>query len=527
MTAAATMPDDVIIRATGVEKRYGGTQALKGVDFVARAGAVTTLFGENGAGKSTLMKILAGVEEPTAGTVELRGEPVQFESADDALEHGIAIIHQELNLAPNLSVSDNVFLGRELRTRRGTVDYRRQRKEAARLLKLLEEDIDPATLLADLRLGQQQIVEIASALAADAQVLIMDEPTSALSASEVEVLFRVINDLTAKGVAIIYISHHLEEALHIADHAVVFRDGELVAQAPVEDVDMGWVISNMVGRASLPTHEPNPEPGEVLLSVEGVRVADPRIAGRYVVDGTSLDVRAGEIVGIYGLMGAGRTELMEAIAGRMPIAEGTVSLRGRDITTVSVRARLRQGLGLVPEDRQRDGLVQTQSVGRNMMLASLRNIVQGPFLDRGLEKTEVAKGLQHTRVKAASPQVPVTSLSGGNQQKVVISKILLTEPSVLLLDEPTRGIDVGAKGEIFSLLSQQAGRGMGVLFVTSEINEALTSCDRLIVMARGRITAEFVTATADREEVMTAAGENTAVAEDVPLAAQQMDGAER
>jgi erythritol transport system ATP-binding protein len=515
-TAPTTVDTDVILRARGITKRYGGVHALKGVDFEIRRGKVTTLFGENGAGKSTLMKILSGVEQPTSGTLELRGKEVTFSSANDALDKGIAIIHQELNLAPNLSVSDNIFMGRELRTKLGSVDYARQREVVRGLMERLEENIDPRTLVSELRLGQQQIVEIAGALAADAQVLIMDEPTSALSAQEVEVLFKVIDDLTSKGVAIVYISHHLEEALHVTDHAVVFRDGALVANEPADNIDMGWVIEKMVGHATEKTFEHlAPSYGEVLLEISDVRVPDPQTPTRNVVDGVSIEVRAGEVVCIYGLMGAGRTELMEAVAGRLPMTSGTVRLGGRDVKGMSIRERIALGLGLVPEDRQRDGLVQSLSVGQNMALASLPEMVKGWFVSRRTEDERVKEGTAHTRVKTSSARAPITSLSGGNQQKVVISKMLLTEPKVLLLDEPTRGIDVGAKGEIFTLLAQQAQRGIGVLFVTSEINEALNSSNRIIVMSKGRIVAQFDTPTADRQQVMAASGENTEVVEAV------------
>ena len=517
---AAVMDDNaVILRASGVTKRYGGVQALRGVDFEIRRGKVTTLFGENGAGKSTLMRILAGIEPATSGKVELRGREVSLESANEALGQGIAIIHQELNNSPNLSVSDNIFMGRELRTRLGTVDYARQRTVVRELLERLEETIDPDTLMSELRLGQQQIVEIAGALRADAQILIMDEPTSALSAIEVEVLFKVIAELTAKGVAVVYISHHLEEALHVTDYAVVLRDGALVAREDAENINLGWVIENMLGTAKAERvfDDVSLSYGDVVLSIEDLQVRDPQAPTRNVVDGVSISVRAGEVVCIYGLMGAGRTELMEAVAGRMPVSGGRIELEGRDIGNLSIGERVDIGLGLVPEDRQRDGLVQTLSVGENMALASLPSLVKGLFVSRRLEARRVEIGIARTQVKTTSAKAPITSLSGGNQQKVVLSKILLTEPKVLLLDEPTRGIDVGAKAEIFMLIAQQAQAGKGVLFVTSEINEALHSSNRIVVMSKGRVVASFETAGADHQAVMTASGENLdVVPEELP-----------
>jgi len=509
----AVAQDEIVLSARGITKEYGGIRALKGVDFDARRGKVTTLFGENGAGKSTLMKILFGVEPRTAGTMVLRGEEVDFSSTAEAEQAGIAMIHQELNLAQNMTVRDNVFLGRELRTRAGVVDKDRETKIVRELLARLEENIDPSTLVGELRLGQQQIVEIASALLSDAQVLIMDEPTSALSAPEVEVLFRVIDELTREGVAVIYISHHLEEALHVSDYTVILRDGELVAQAPAADIDLTWVIEKMVGRAvddsrrlSLEAKE-----GEELLSIEDLVVADPLTAGRNVVDGVSIKVHAGELVCVYGLMGAGRTEMMEAVAGRMSIASGRVLLRGQDLAKIPIGERIAQGLCLVPEDRQRDGLVPILSIGRNMVLASIRAFSRMGVLRRAIEAQFITRGKAITQVKMESPKELIGSLSGGNQQKVVVSKVLLTNPTVMILDEPTRGIDVAAKAEIFQLLVGQAERGMGVLYVTSEISEALAYSHRIIVMSRGRIVREFDGRTATREAVMAVAGENVAV----------------
>jgi erythritol transport system ATP-binding protein len=512
--------DDVVLRAVDISKTYGVTRALKGVNFEVRRGKVTALFGENGAGKSTLMKILSGIERPSGGHLELDGEVVELTSPNQAVDLGISIIHQELNLCPNLSVRDNIFLGRELRTRRGAVDYARERTITRQHMARLEEKIDPGTLVAALRLGQQQIVEIARALASDARILIMDEPTSALSAVEVEVLFKVVRDLTAHGVAIVYISHHLEEAIEIADHAVVFRDGQLVATAVATDIDLPWVVSKMVGRAAGYdfTDEPR-EFGDVALSIENVKVVDPDGGGRLAVNDLSLQVRAGEIVCLYGLMGAGRTELMEALAGREPVAAGRVMLAGRDLGGRSIQERIAAGIGLVPEDRQRDGLVQLMTVGSNMSLPSLLSTVRRSLISRHRERANIESQIKDVRVKTAGPQMPITSLSGGNQQKVVIGKMLLTAPKVLLLDEPTRGIDVGAKGEIFSLLFREARKGLAVLYVTSEIGEALSASHRMLVMSKGRIVREFNPANATREEVMAACDESGADAQ--PIGAAQ------
>ncbi len=496
---------DVVLRAVDVSKTYGVTRALKGVNFEVRAGKVTVLFGENGAGKSTLMKILSGVEQPSGGHLVLHGRPVEIRTTNDAVDLGIAIIHQELNLAPNLSVRDNVFIGRELLTRAGTVDRRCEDEITAELMARLEEDIHPSTPVGDLRLGQQQLVEIARALAADARILIMDEPTSALSHSEVQVLFKVVADLTTHGVAIVYISHHLEEAIEIADHAVVFRDGELVAQRDAEGLDMDWVVRSMVGRAAeYDFRDEQREHGDVALSIQDVRVVDTSAGGRLAVDGVSIDVRAGEVVCLYGLMGAGRTELMEALSGRDQVASGRVLLHGVDLKGRSIGERIERGIGLVPEDRQRDGLVQLMSVGANLSLASLLGSIKRLLVSKKAETASIEREIEDVKVKTAGPGAPITSLSGGNQQKVVIGKMLLTDPTVLLLDEPTRGIDVGAKGEIFSLLFREARRGLAVLYVTSEVGEALTASHRIVVMAKGKVVAELDPRTTTRQEIMSA-----------------------
>ncbi|WP_415854795.1 sugar ABC transporter ATP-binding protein [Sinomonas sp. G460-2] len=504
----ATLTGNAILQAHNVTKRYGGTHALKGVDFEVLVGRVVGLFGENGAGKSTLMKILSGIESPTTGSLELRGEPVEFANTVEARDRGISIIHQELSLCPNLSVRDNIFMGREILTKAGSVDYKAESEVVERLMERLEERIHPETLVADLRLGQQQIVEIARALSTEARILIMDEPTSALSAAEVEVLFKVIRDLTSDGVSIVYISHHLEEAMEICDHAVVLRDGEIVAQAETKDVSLDWIVGNMVGRNFDLGSPPDVEFGETALEIDGVKVADPANPERLAVNGISINVRAGEIVCIYGLMGAGRTELLEAAAGRGPLVGGRITVHGRDLAGMTIAERIKWGLTLVPEDRQRDGLVQTMSVGRNLSLASIGSFVKGVLMSPSAEGKLVRQGIQDVRVKTAGPWASIGSLSGGNQQKVVIGKMLATNPKVILLDEPSRGIDIGAKTEVFNLLSELAGKGLAVLYSTSEVNECFGVANRVIVMSKGRISAEFDATTATKEQVMAASGES-------------------
>lgn len=507
MSAAgiARHPDSaIVLSARNIAKSYGSVQALKGVNFDIHRGQVTTLFGENGAGKSTLMKILSGVVTPTSGDIVLDGVPVVLASAADARERGISIIHQELSLAPNLSVRDNVFMGRELRSATG-VDFAEEARRTQALMAELEEAIDPLTLVEDLRLGQQQIVEIARALSVNSRILIMDEPTSALSATEVEALFKVIRDLTARGVSIVYISHHLEEALQITDHAVVLRDGAMTARAPRAEIDLEWIVRHMVGENfDLGSPPGGYDFGEVALAIEDAVLTES--SGADVVDHVSLDVRSGEIVCIYGLMGAGRTELLEAVAGRCALDGGRVLLEGQDVSKLSIAQRIAKGLALVPEDRQRDGLVQTMSVGQNLSLASIGAFVRGCFTSPARECACVDESIRRVTVKTSGGQAAIGSLSGGNQQKVVIGKMLATHPKVLLLDEPSRGIDVGAKAEVFRLLAERARQGLAVVFSTSEVSECLGVAHRIVVMRRGRISAQFG-ADATKEMIMAASGE--------------------
>lgn len=501
---SAASHGEIVLSAQHIAKSYGNVHALKGVHFDIHRGQVTTLFGENGAGKSTLMKILSGVVTPTSGEIVLDGAPVVFHSATEARDRGISIIHQELSLAPNLSVRDNIFMGRELRTPTG-VDFAEETRRARVLMAELEEDIDPDTLVEDLRLGQQQIVEIARALSVNSRILIMDEPTSALSANEVVVLFKVIRDLTSRGVSIVYISHHLEEALQITDHAVVLRDGTMTAKAPRAEIDLEWIVRHMVGEnfdlGSPPTGYAF---GDVVLSVQHAVVTDN--SGECVVNDLSIEVRSGEIVCIYGLMGAGRTELLETVAGRSSLIEGQILLLGQDISGLTIAQRIATGLALVPEDRQRDGLVQTMNVGQNLTLASIDAFIQGLFTSKKREQALITDSIRAVTVKTNGGQAAIGSLSGGNQQKVVIGKMLATQPKVLLLDEPSRGIDIGAKAEVFRLLAEKAKQGLAVVFSTSEVGECLSIAHRIVVMRRGRISAEYGS-DATKEMIMAASGE--------------------
>ncbi|MBB4952166.1 erythritol transport system ATP-binding protein [Agrobacterium vitis] len=500
---AAALSSQVVLAARNVAKSYGNIHALKGVNFNIYRGQVTTLFGENGAGKSTLMKILSGVVRPSAGEIVLDGQEVALSSASHARDLGISIIHQELSLARNMNVRDNIFMGREIVTSTG-VDFAEEERQARALLLELEEDIDPLTPVEELRLGQQQIVEIARALSVNSRILIMDEPTSALSASEVEVLFKLIGDLKSRGVSIVYISHHLEEALQITDHAVVLRDGTMTAYAERKDIDLEWIVRNMVGEGfDLGSPPGGYAMGDVALAVEHLTVQNP---SGTVVDDLSLSVRSGEIVCIYGLMGAGRTELLECVAGRLKAASGRVLLHDHDVSKLSIADCIKAGLVLVPEDRQRDGLVQTMTVGSNLSLASIGRFARHFFTSHQQEQAIVNRSIARVHIKTNGGGAAIGSLSGGNQQKVVIGKMLATNPKVILLDEPSRGIDIGAKAEVFKLLAEGASQGLAVIYTTSEVGECLSIAHRIIVMRRGRISAEFGP-DATKEQIMAASGE--------------------
>jgi len=498
-----TVSENIILKAENITKIFPGTVALDDVSFNVRKGKVNVLIGENGAGKTTLMKILVGVEQPTSGKILLDGNEIHPQSPLDATRLGFGIIYQELNLCANLSVVDNIFLARETTRRNGLIARRSQKERARELVDKLEQKIDPDELVGDLRLGEQQIVEIAKALAQDVRILIMDEPTSALSEAEVEVLFRIIRELKSSGVAIIYISHKLEELLQIGDYITILRDGRKVAEEESKNVNVPWMINNMVGRdpAALFTRQER-QLGEVLLKVDDLTL--PRAGGGYLLDHISFDLREGEVLGFYGLMGAGRSDLVDCLAGALPQATGSIWLDGEPVTAATILGRIQSGFVLVPEDRQRDGLVPTLSVMDNMLLASLEKYLRGIFLVPTQEKSAADLQIKDLSIRVANTQQPITALSGGNQQKVVVAKGLLTHPKILLLDEPTRGIDVGAKSEIFEIMNRLAAQKYGVIFVSSELKEILAMSDRILVMSKGTITGEFTHQEATEEKLVAA-----------------------
>ncbi len=477
-----------LLEVRAVSKQFPGVLALDRVDLVLYPGEVLAVIGENGAGKSTLMKILAGVQPADSGELFVDGRPVELDGVEAALAAGVSLIHQELNLADNLDIASNIFLGRE--PRRGPagllIDHARTHEQSRRFLEMVGLAVDPSTVVSELPIGRQQMVEIAKALSVDARVLIMDEPTSSLSQSEAESLFEVIEQLRDAGKSIVYISHRLGEVTRLADRVTVLRDGGNAGELVQEEITHDAMVRLMVGRdiEELSAHADR-VPGEVVLEATGLR--SPAFPSHRL----DFSVRAGEIVGLAGLVGAGRTELLMTLFGITPAVDGELRIGGEELLPQDPWAAIAAGMALVPEDRKRQGLVLEMSVRENMSLPSLKRDARGGFLDRGREQGIGSEMIDRLRVKTPGPEQVVQYLSGGNQQKVVLGKWLAMEPRVLLMDEPTRGIDVGAKQEIYSLMEELAARGVAILFVSSEMEEVLRMSDRALVMHEGKIAGEL------------------------------------
>ena len=495
-----------VLEARGLCKSFPGVQALVDVNLELRAGRLLALLGENGAGKSTLMSILAGVTRADRGDVLVAGKSVHFSSTRQAREQGVVAIFQELSLAGNLTVAENIFLGREPRTRWGTIDYAAMNANAQVLLERLGVNIAARTAVSTLRVSQQQTVEIARALSTQARVLIMDEPTSALAQREIDSLLRLIGELKRAGVAIIYITHKFEELTGIADDVLIMRDGAVVAAQEFAQLTHAEIVRLMVGREMLPfALQTNPATTDEALRVEGLSLPHPTRPDDYVVKDVSLRVARGEVVGLFGLVGAGRTELLETIFGaHSKRAHGQVWVAGRRIAG-DTAAAISAGLALAPEDRKHDGLVLGLGACENAGLASTRASTRFGLLSSRQEESRLQPLFTQLQLKVRSPDQAVRNLSGGNQQKVVLAKWLATEPEVLLLDEPTRGIDVMAKNEIYALIHMLAGRGLGILLASSELPEVLAVCHRVIVLCEGRCTGEFARGEATAELLMQAA----------------------
>lgn len=496
-----------MLETVNVTKKFAGVTALNEVNLKLAPGKVTALIGENGAGKSTLMKILSGVYTEYEGQILYKGQEMRFTNPKEAQHTGIAIIHQELNLIPDLSIFENIYLGRELVDSWGFVDRKAMRKNAQQLLERLKLDLRVDCLIRDLKVGQQQVVEIAKALLTDADVLIMDEPTSAISEQEVEVLFGIIERLRKEGKTIVYISHKLDELFKIADVYVVLRDGCVIESGEMANINHDTLINKMVGREiqllnighrSIVDNE--------CLRVENFSLHDGQMKQRLLVDRVSFQVRRGEILGIFGLMGAGRTELLEAIAGmHASRRSGKLWMEGEAIYLKSPQQAIREGIVLVPEDRKKNGLVLNLDIKTNVSLSRLEEVSAFGFISKKKDIHLAQYYVDALKIKCSSLTQQTKNLSGGNQQKVVLARCLVTKPRVLLLDEPTRGIDPHAKNEIYKLILSLAEEGMAIVVVSSELPEILGLADRVMVMCEGSLTATFEANEANEDNVLKAA----------------------
>jgi ribose transport system ATP-binding protein len=488
-----------ILEMKNVDKAFPGVQALDDVSFELRRGEVHALVGENGAGKSTLMKILSGAYTSDGGTIILDGQEVRVRNPRHGQELGISIIYQEFNLEPYLDIAENIFLGREPRGRAGIIDRKTMYARAEDLLSKIGVELDLRAWIKDLPVAEQQMVEIAKALSFEAKVVVMDEPTSALGLDETQRLFTIIDSLKEQGIAIIYITHRIREVFHVADRVTVLKDGEVVGTEDIRDIDQGTLVKMMIGRV-LDVIYPDKGDGdsEPILSVRGLTRAG-------AFEDVTFDLCRGEILGVAGLVGAGRTEVARAIFGADPVDRGEVSLDGRRISIRSPEHTAAQGIGLVPEDRRNHGLVLCLPVRSNVVLPLLERLRRFLFCDRGKETAVANDMISALDIKTPSCEHEVECLSGGNQQKVVLSKWLAAAPQVIIFDEPTRGIDVGAKAEIHRLMRELANQGKGVLMISSELPEILGMSDRILVMSEGRLTATFAADEATEERIMTAA----------------------
>jgi D-xylose transport system ATP-binding protein len=495
-----------LLQMRNVVKAFPGARALDGVSFDLYPGEVHALVGENGAGKSTLIKILAGVYTDYAGELLIEGEPRRFLNPHDAREAGVAVVFQELSLVPGLTVGENIFLGREP-SRFGVVEWTKVYAEAENLLRELGLAIDPRTLTGTLGTGQQQMVEIAKALSHRARILILDEPTAALTATEAESLFTILTNLARQGTGIIYVSHRLEEVFRLSRRITVLRDGQDLGTKATSELDEQQVIARMVGREVSQLFPSNQRtPGQVALEVRHLSAEDINVRGRLAVDDVSFSVRRGEVLGIAGLVGSGRTELLTAIFGATPgRVSGEILIAGEAVKITEPAQAIAQGIGFLTEDRKRSGLVLDQTVLANMTLTALRRLSRSLFTDESREIASAGPLFEELRVKAGSMFVVTATLSGGNQQKVVLAKWLLNETRVLFLDEPTRGIDIGAKQEIYGMIGDLARAGLAIVLVSSELPEVLGLSDRVLVMRHGCVTGEFTREQATPEAVMRCA----------------------
>lgn len=495
------MPSTPLLEIQGLSKAFPGVQALDKVDLTVYPGTVHALMGENGAGKSTLMKCLFGIYHADEGSIRLEGQEVSFQNPKEAMEHGVAMVHQELNQALTRSVQDNLWLGRYPTLAGLMVNEGKMAQETKTLFKNLGVHINPKQIMSSLPVSQRQMAEIAKAVSYNAKLIVFDEPTSSLTEHEVDHLFRIINELKAQGCGIIYISHKMDEIFRIADEITVMRDGKWVDTKPVGQTDVGEIIKLMVGR-ELTNRFPakTNKPGEVALEVKGM-------SGEYnLLEDVSFDLRKGEILGVAGLDGSGRTEVLETLFGVMTRKGGSLRLHGQEIENRTPQEAVKNGFALLTEERRATGIFAIRDITDNTIIANTTSYLQhGLYLDNKAMQRDTDKSIEALRIKTPSRATAIRSLSGGNQQKVLLGRWLLTEPEVLLLDEPTRGIDVGAKYEIYQLIINLAEEGKAVVVVSSEMPELLGICDRILVMSNGHVAGEVDAASTSQEEILTLA----------------------
>lgn len=501
------MSDDIILDIRNVTKQFPGVTALSDVSLQIKRGEIHGLCGENGAGKSTLMKILSGVYPYSTyeGTILYEGRELKLGegSIQEAIKEGIAIVYQELTLVPNMNVGENVYLGKEP-TENGSINWNKLYADTREILQKYHLDVDPATPVKDLGVGKQQMVEIAKALSEDAKILILDEPTSALSEAEISTLMDILHSLKSHGVTCIYITHKLDEFFRITDTVTVLRDGKTVVTKPTRELNQQQLVSYMVGREMKERFpKGNRQPGEVVFEVEDLHAQDPTDTSRKVLKGVSFNVRRGEILGIAGLMGSGRTELVTTIFGEYgKVINGTIKVQDRELKINSARDAMQNGISLVPEDRKRLGLILIQSILKNISLPNLDRFAGWFRINADEELAAANRQAYNLAIKAPNMEVAAETLSGGNQQKVVIAKWLLSNPKVLILDDPTRGIDVGAKYEIYKLMNELAEQGVAIIMISSDLEEVLGMSDRIMVMSEGRSSPILELADATQEHIM-------------------------